>query len=176
VRFTLDDWHTTNDVLAKHERSLGALPEWFRRSGAGVQDHEKRVIDDVGNSSSTPVTPVWDRFRFDIRMSDYEESVRGGRVRGMWIVARYSTDGSRGPEGGGVGAGWEGKAREWWDNNAGGNYWVGFRCVSGGGGGGGKERERRRALVSAPCEFLSFFYVLNQLTPSGIDSRVFAPW
>jgi len=155
VRFTLDNWHTTNDVLAKHERSLGALPEGIRRSGAGVRDREKRVTDHVGNNTSTLVTPVWDRFKFDIRMSDYEESVRGGRVRGMWIVARYSTDGSEGPDGGGVGAGMEGKAREWWDNNAGGNYWVGFRCVSGASG-GGKERERRRALVSAPCEFLLF--------------------
>lgn len=151
VRFTLDDWHTTNDVLAKHERSLGALPEGFLRSRSGVQ---KRVTDvvvvDGGASASIP---VWDRFKFEIRMSDYEESMRAGRVRGMSIVARYSTDGSseEAPDGD------EGKAKEWWDNNAGENYWIGFRCVAGVGG-GGKERERKRGmLVSSPREFFLFF-------------------
>jgi hypothetical protein len=29
VRYTLDDWNTTNDVLARHEKSLTALPEHF---------------------------------------------------------------------------------------------------------------------------------------------------
>ena len=28
-RYTLDDWLTTNDVLARHEKSLIALPERF---------------------------------------------------------------------------------------------------------------------------------------------------
>ena len=178
MRFTLDDWHTTNDVLAKHEQSLEALPDGFTRSRSGVR---KRVADVVlggggGSASasgsalalaSTSIAPVWDRFRFEIRMSDYEESVRAGRVRGMWIVARYSTDGSS--EGGGR----EGKAMEWWDNNAGANYWVGFRCVAG----GGREKERRRGvLVSAPRELLLCFSFNNQLTPLNVGSRVFTLW
>ena len=167
MRFTLDDWHTTNDVLAKHEQSLEALPDGFTRSRSGVR---KRVADVVGGggsasasesalaSASTSITPVWDRFRFEIRMSDYEESVRGGRVRGMWIVARYSTDGSSESGDVGGGAGREGKAMEWWDNNAGANYWVGFRCVAG----GGRERERRRGmLVSAPRELAFFCFFFN---------------
>jgi hypothetical protein len=174
VRFTLDDWHTTNDVLAKHEQSLEELPDGFTRSRSGVR---KRVADVVlgggggstsalASASSTSITPVWDRFRFEIRMSDYEESVRAGRVRGMWIVARYFTDGSS--EGGGR----QGKAMEWWDNNAGANYWVGFRCVAG----GGRERERRRGvLVSAPRELFFFCcFSNNRLTPLTVDSRVFA--
>jgi hypothetical protein len=163
VRFTLDDWHTTNDVLALHEKSLGALPEGFVRSRSGV---EKRVVDIVGggdgSSASIPGIPTWDRFRFEIRMADYEESVRAGRVRGMWIVARYSTDGSSAEEVGGVGGvgegGVSGQAREWWDNNAGGNYWLGFRCVPSGGG-REKEKERSRGvLVSAPRELFSLSF------------------
>jgi hypothetical protein len=65
----------------------------------------------------------------------------------MWLVARYSTDGSNPDEG------VQAQAQEWWDNNAGGNYRAEFRCVV---VGKGRERENPRgSLVSAPRE--SFF-------------------
>ena len=149
VRFTLDEWHNTNDVLARHEQSLEALPEGFTRSRSGVRKGVTDVVLGSGSGSSSPttqITPVWDRFRFEICVSGYEEGVRGDQVRGMWIVARYST------EGGGDEAG------EWWDNNAGGNYWIQFRRVAARARERGRERERRRGvLVSAPRE--SFLFV-----------------
>jgi len=126
---------------------LEALPEGFTRSRSGVRKRVADVVLGGGGSSSliTQITPVWDRFRFEIRMSDYEEGVRGGRVRGMRIVARYSTEGGGGDE-----------ARVWWDNNAGGNYWVQFRRVAARARERGRER-RRGVLVSAPRE--SFLFV-----------------
>ncbi|EIN14311.1 hypothetical protein PUNSTDRAFT_110422 [Punctularia strigosozonata HHB-11173 SS5] len=103
VRFTLDDWQTTSEVTCHHVVSLPGLPPPFPRARtAGDAVHE------VANSSGDDNAPRWDRFSFQIRLEDYEHKLSD---RVMWLVVRYSSPG--------VG--------EWWDNNHGGNYRVGFR-------------------------------------------------
>ena len=63
VRFTLDDWQTTSEVMCKHVVSLPGLPPPFPRA---------RTLGDVaGNIASGQPTedekeagPTWDRFRY----------------------------------------------------------------------------------------------------------------
>lgn len=129
VRYTLDDWVTTNDVLARHEKSLVALPERFLLASLplidadGCPDGEKRrevvcrprgfedLVLSVGD------LPAWDRFRFDISLERFESSIQ---ERTMWFVGRYSSaspvDGVTPTTPG----------EEWWDNNSGNNYRVSF--------------------------------------------------
>ncbi|EJD03811.1 uncharacterized protein FOMMEDRAFT_27679 [Fomitiporia mediterranea MF3/22] len=94
VRFTLDDWQTTSEVLCKHVISLPSLPPPF--------PHPHTEGD-----RAVPVTP-WDRFSFIINLEDFERKLH---EKTMWFVVRYTCPG--------VG--------EWWDNNNGKNYRVGFR-------------------------------------------------
>lgn len=132
VRYTLDDWNTTNDVLAHHEKSLVALPERFLlaslpliEDAEGCPEGEERrrevvsrprKFDDVLVEGGIP---AWDRFRFEISLEKYESSIQ---QRTMWCVGKYSTasptsgGGSLTPVGG----------EEWWDNNSGNNYRVSF--------------------------------------------------
>ena len=131
VRYTLDDWHTTNDVLAKHERSLAALPERFLLASLPLVEEENGK-DDGGRKREVVCKPygfedvllegpgfAWDRFRFDISMERFEGSLEH---RAMWLVGKYaakSVDGVSDPTT--VGSG-----EEWWDNNSGGNYRIEF--------------------------------------------------
>jgi len=109
VRFTLDDWQTTSEVRARHVVSVPILP-WEKA-------HSRTIGDAVGmlanarNSASTP--PTWDRFSFNIRLEDHAYKLH---ERVLWFVGRYTASG----EGGG----------EWWDNNSGSNYRVGFKVVT----------------------------------------------
>ena len=64
VRFTLDDWQTTSEVMCKHVVSLPGLPPPFPRA---------RTMGDVAGNISTGQLaedeqkegsgPTWDRFR-----------------------------------------------------------------------------------------------------------------
>jgi len=178
VRFTMDDWHTTNDVLAKHERSLSALPGsfWGRREGRqGEKVLSPYDLEPSGVGAGGLVfggTPAWDRFRFHINLEDYATSESLDK-RTMWLVGRYSagiavpSDGSGQitvlPPGGGSGV-----VTEWWDNNAGRNYGFGFKRVeeekvlvegrerkdgvSGASGSPSGTGYRRGVILSAPCK------------------------
>ncbi|KAF8344665.1 putative phosphatase regulatory subunit-domain-containing protein, partial [Amanita rubescens] len=72
VRFTLDNWQTTSEVLARHQASLARLPEHFPRS-------------------SQPKAPEWDRFSFTIKLEDYAQHLD---QKTMWLVVRYTVPGS----------------------------------------------------------------------------------
>ncbi|KAI0370461.1 hypothetical protein BV20DRAFT_979604 [Pilatotrama ljubarskyi] len=108
VRFTLDDWQTTSEVLCKHVVSLPGLPPPFPRA---------RTLGDVAGHIATGQTaeeekeapgPAWDRFSFTIRLEDYEAKLS---ERTLYLVVRYNP----------------GSGGEFWDNNDGQNYRVGFR-------------------------------------------------
>lgn len=203
VRFTLDEWHTTNDVVAGYEKSLGGLPLGFgvqRFSLSSTVSGEQPRLSCVTSPSALdpmrdpPVRegaqPAWDRFRFEINMEDWEHVLEG---RVMWLVGRFGAGGAPPPpsaataEGSansstGTGTGNGSTANgttngvgltratlpgpepyaEWWDNNGGANYRVGFRrrevpavAASGMAKTTPVEAYRRGVVVSAPCE--SFF-------------------
>ena len=99
VRFTLDDWQTTSEVSAKHSASLTSLPPALL----------PRTFGDILSSNSND--QGWDRFTFSIRLEDY---MRGLETKVIWMVGRFFA-----PQHG----------NEWWDNNGGRNYRVGFRKV-----------------------------------------------
>jgi hypothetical protein len=132
VRFTLDDWQTTSEVLARHAASLRSLPPGL----------EPRTVGDAISAISTDSSALWDRFVFTIRLEDYIHKLH---EKVLWLVARFST---------GTGNG------EWWDNNGGRNYRVGFRIKEGHNGG---RPGMRRNAVSAPRTSLAiiFYRLLN---------------
>lgn len=72
VRFTLDEWDTTSEVLAKYVVSLPSSP-----------------ATSVGMTLGDVVAPTnvegWDRFGFSIRLEDYAHNLS---ERTMWLVAR----------------------------------------------------------------------------------------
>jgi hypothetical protein len=125
VRFTLDDWHITSEVSAKYLQSLPALPD--------------ALFPNVKS-------PSWDRFTFVIRLDDYARTLH---KRTMWLVVRYVAPAVTEPSALGLLSG-DTIAGEWWDNNAGNNYKVGFREETDSAVG------TRRTVVSAPCEFRLF--------------------
>ncbi|KAF9528179.1 hypothetical protein CPB83DRAFT_894656 [Crepidotus variabilis] len=140
VRFTLDDWHTTNDVVAKHEKSLTSLPERFLLASlpladnAGSEAEKRREVvcrpfgfeDDVTQRpDQLSSDPMWDRFRFEVSLANYESTLES---RTMFFVGRYTAgmplppsamhdrvDGTVTPP-----------PEEWWDNNCGSNYRISF--------------------------------------------------
>ncbi|KAF9819003.1 hypothetical protein IEO21_02417 [Rhodonia placenta] len=107
VRFTLDDWQTTSEVTCRHVVSLPSLPPPFphpRTVGdlaGSIASGDRAVNEDEGKLS-------WDRFSFTIRLEDYEHKLA---ERTLFLVTRYSP----------------GCGGEWWDNNSGQNFRVGFR-------------------------------------------------
>ncbi|EPQ60100.1 hypothetical protein GLOTRDRAFT_134851 [Gloeophyllum trabeum ATCC 11539] len=113
VRFTLDDWQTTSEVTCKHVVSLPSIPPPFPRTrtvgdAVGIIAH---ASSQAGDDMPPPDgRPQWDRFSFVIRLEDYEHRLN---ERTLYMVGRYTAPG--------VG--------EWWDNNDGKNYRVGFRKV-----------------------------------------------
>ena len=102
IRFTLDDWQTVSEVGAHYVDTLCALPPQILSL---PPDNRARG---------------WDRFTFTIRLEDYTHSLS---TRTLWLAARYRVT-STYPE---PGSSQHGPGGEWWDNNDGGNYRVGFR-------------------------------------------------
>jgi len=109
VRFTLDDWQTTSEVLCKHVVNLPGLPPPFARNEARRVEMETDVASRIvsGRPVEEPKSSTWDRFSFTIRLEDYETKLAD---RTLFLVARFGC-----PSG------------EWWDNNEHRNYRVGFR-------------------------------------------------
>jgi len=103
LRFTLDGWETTSEVLCKHASSLSHLPPPFPRSRT-VGD----AIGQLANGESGSQEFRWDRFSFVIHLELYEQKLTEHNVV---FVARFTAPG--------VG--------EWWDNNDGQNYRVSFK-------------------------------------------------
>ena len=108
VRFTLDGWQTTSEVSARHQASLAGLPDEFLRSSAPAS--YGLTLGDLAAKS-----PEWDRFSFTIKLEDYAQHLE---QKTMWLVVRYSI-----PSGGDEGL------HEWWDNNGGANYKIGFTAA-----------------------------------------------
>ena len=103
LRFTLDDWQTTSEVLCKHVNSLAQLPPPFPRSRT-VGDAIGQLASGEGGSQQLK----WDRFSFVIHLDLYEQRLAELNI---YFVGRYTAPG--------VG--------EWWDNNDGMNYRVSFK-------------------------------------------------
>lgn len=120
VRFTLDDWQTTSEVSAHHIISVPVLP-WETTQGRTLGD----AVGIIASASAAPST--WDRFSFNIRLEDHAYKLH---QRVLWLVGRYTATG----DGGG----------EWWDNNSGSNYRVGFKLAATNG------RDDAGRTVSAP--------------------------
>ncbi|GJE99508.1 CBM21 domain-containing protein [Phanerochaete sordida] len=111
VRFTLDDWQTTSEVVCKHVVSLPGLPPPFPHSHT-IGDYAGQLAEGrAGESGSTS----WDRFSFTIRLEDYEPKLS---ERTLFLVARFSAC--------------NGFMGDFWDNNGGANYRIGFRRVAAG--------------------------------------------
>ncbi|KIM82273.1 carbohydrate-binding module family 21 protein [Piloderma croceum F 1598] len=123
VRFTLDDWQTTSEVRARHVVSVPVLP-WEKTQSRTLGD-AVGMLANARNAASTP--PTWDRFSFNIRLEHHAYKLH---ERVLWFVGRYTATG----EGGG----------EWWDNNSGSNYRVGFKVAA------AKSREAIGRTISAP--------------------------
>lgn len=103
LRFTLDDWQTTSEVLCKHASSLTHLPPPFPRSRT-VGD----AIGRLANGESGPQEFKWDRFSFVIHLELYEQKLTEHNIH---FVGRFTSPGTG----------------EWWDNNDGQNYRVSFK-------------------------------------------------
>ncbi|EIW63916.1 uncharacterized protein TRAVEDRAFT_61761 [Trametes versicolor FP-101664 SS1] len=110
VRFTLDDWQTTSEVLCKHVVSLPGLPPPFPRART-MGDVAANIASGNSDDEKEAAGPSWDRFSFTIRLEDYEAKLAD---RTLYLVVRYNP----------------GCGGEWWDNNDDRNYRVGFRRAS----------------------------------------------
>ncbi|KIP02125.1 carbohydrate-binding module family 21 protein, partial [Phlebiopsis gigantea 11061_1 CR5-6] len=106
VRFTLDDWQTTSEVACRHVVSLPGLPPPFPRPARPTLGD---VAGQLAEGAEDP-SLQWDRFSFTIRLEDYEAKLS---ERTLFLVARF--------------AACHGALGEFWDNNRGANYRVGFR-------------------------------------------------
>ncbi|KAI9569391.1 carbohydrate-binding module family 21 protein [Boletus coccyginus] len=131
IRFTLDDWETVSEVGAHYVDSLSHLPS--------------QVLSSPFPSTSENTSPQsgrgWDRFTFTIRLEDYAHSLS---TRTLWLAARYRTN-STYPD---LISSQNGPGGEWWDNNDGNNYRVGFRrAVT---ASTSPRSRHRRETVSAP--------------------------
>ncbi|KAF9449712.1 carbohydrate-binding module family 21 protein [Macrolepiota fuliginosa MF-IS2] len=106
VRFTLDDWQTTSEVVARHLVSLPTLPPAFLAK-------QQLTYGDIAAQIAPPpgAAPQWDRFSFHIKLEDYAFNLA---QRVMYIVIRFNAVTPTGPI-------------ESWDNNFGCNYKVAFR-------------------------------------------------
>ena len=85
LRFTLDDWQTTSEVICKHASSLSHLPPPFPRSRT-VGD----AIGRLANGESGPQEFKWDRFSFVIHLELYEHKLTEHNVV---FVGRFTAPG-----------------------------------------------------------------------------------
>lgn len=106
VRFTLDDWQTTSEVICKHVVSLPSLPPPFPTPSTPG--------DRAASHSTGGQSDMWDRFSFAINLEDFERRLQD---KTLWLVVRYTVPGSG----------------EWWDNNNGMNYRINFKKSEGNG-------------------------------------------
>lgn len=106
VRFTLDEWQTTSEVSGRHLASLQSLPHALQPRTLG--DAVSVISSRHPKQNESAV--LWDRFSFTIRLEDYAHNLND---RVLWLVARFTSSGF--------------SSGEWWDNNGGQNYRVGFR-------------------------------------------------
>ncbi|KAJ7753099.1 hypothetical protein DFH07DRAFT_824617 [Mycena maculata] len=125
VRFTLDAWQTTSEVSATW---VGAGP------GSAHPAADQQDAEVPG--------PGWDRFAFSINLTDEAQVLESCS---LVLAARFAAPSIApervgpyiwcdcSPHGGTSASGrlWvgTGTGSEWWDNNAGRNYHVGFRVV-----------------------------------------------
>jgi hypothetical protein len=125
VRFTLDEWQTTSEVAARYVVSVPVLP--WEKTRSRTPGNAVRMTENARNPSPTPLT--WDRFSFDVRLDcKLQECV-------LWFVGRYTATG----EGGG----------EWWDNNSGLNFRIGFKAAA------VESGDRTGQTANAPGRYLS---------------------
>jgi hypothetical protein len=114
VRFTLDGWQTTSEVSARYVTSLASLPTTVL---AGSSGHGGSGAGSVGprtmGDAAANVGVGYDRFAFTVNLADYGDRLAD---RTLICAVMYRAAGN-----------------EWWDNNAGANYRVGFRRSVGGG-------------------------------------------
>jgi hypothetical protein len=122
VRFTLDEWNTTSEVVCNYVASLEAIPPQFLPrtlgdiiSSSAAAASSMAVAEESLHIRSRTEGPAqvshgWDRFSFSIRLEDYMSNLH---ERTIWMVGRFLAPG-RG---------------EWWDNNGERNYRVKFRKV-----------------------------------------------
>ncbi|KAH9950970.1 hypothetical protein B0H21DRAFT_859540 [Amylocystis lapponica] len=113
VRFTLDDWQTTSEVACHHVVSLPSLPPPFPQPRTTIGDLAASIAAGVPPPANSPGndTRTWDRFSFTIRLEDYEHKLA---ERTLYLAVRYAP----------------GSGGEYWDNNGGANFRVGFRRAS----------------------------------------------
>ncbi|KAG6380636.1 putative phosphatase regulatory subunit-domain-containing protein [Boletus reticuloceps] len=110
VRFTLDDWETVSEVGAHYVESLSLPPSQI------LPPQSPPIMSDTIHQRGRG----WDRFAFTIHL---EGDTRSWSTRTLWLAARYRI-GSTYPE---PGSSQYGLGGEWWDNNGGRNYRIGFR-------------------------------------------------
>ncbi len=149
VRFTMDDWHTPMTLSPAMKNRLPLSPV---ASSAAHQVHwippksvcaHRMRVDSIGYAA-VPIgdAPAWDRFRFDINLEDYAIALE---TRTMWLVGRYLAASASQPS---EAAAAPAAPAEWWDNNMGSNYRVGFErkpeCS--------EQMYKRGVIVSAPRE------------------------
>ncbi|KAJ7864513.1 putative phosphatase regulatory subunit-domain-containing protein [Mycena leptocephala] len=116
VRFTLDGWSTMSDMYACYVEAAVHPPP---------------------SPSATELGPGWDCFTFCIPLADYSKDAETGGLsaRELILAVRFTTPymHADGVVWCAAGQGWTGTgasgAGEWWDNNGGRNYRVGFRWV-----------------------------------------------
>jgi hypothetical protein len=152
VRFTLDDWVTVSNVSARHVASLTSFPLSF----FPAKDSPMTPGDAAALLSLVNQIGGWDRFEFTIYV-DHASYSLAGRI--LWLAVRYSIEGG-----------------EWWDNNAGQNYKVGFRLC----GQPGIVDEPENATMgeessfgrgpSRSADFSSRDHLAKTLSPSSADN------
>ena len=136
VRYTLDDWHTTNDVLARHEKSLAALLERFLLTSLPIIEEAGYDASLTGAKEKREVicrlrgfkdillekegVPSWDCFCFELSLGKYQSTIEQWT---MWFVGQYATGG---PTSSASSSGLVLQEQEWWDNNFSANYQIGF--------------------------------------------------
>ncbi|KAK1230614.1 hypothetical protein PQX77_006309, partial [Marasmius sp. AFHP31] len=118
-RFTMDDWATVSEVGGKYLESVSGAAVAALGTKAAVGKTLGDIISTASSlhsrSASEPALGLqestYDRFLVTVSLTDYLHLNLENRV--MWGVVRYTAPG-RG---------------EWWDNNAGKNYRVGWKKV-----------------------------------------------
>ncbi|KAK1234996.1 hypothetical protein PQX77_001789 [Marasmius sp. AFHP31] len=118
-RFTMDDWATVSEVGGKYLESVSGAAVAALGSKTAVGKTLGDIISTASSlhsrSASEPALGLqestYDRFLVTVSLTDYLHLNLENRV--MWGVVRYTAPG-RG---------------EWWDNNGGKNYRVGWKKV-----------------------------------------------